>query len=154
MIKQKTFRIVGMLALILALAGLMACNSEETVTLQSEQNGVIMKITYVAEGDEVIEQSTESEIPYSSLMVTTKEEAQAILDPIVAEIQGTEGLEHNIDYQDDKAIETMTIDYTTADLSEISALPGSTFEGEEGADTVSLEQSVEMMEGQGFEVVE
>ncbi|MFD1417100.1 YehR family lipoprotein [Oceanobacillus jeddahense] len=152
--KRTTFRITGLLFLLLALVGLIACNSEETVTLQGEQNGVVLEITYVAEGDEVVEQSTESEIPYSSLMVTTKEEAQAILDPIVAEIQGTEGLEHNIDYQDDKAIETMTIDYTSADLSEISALPGSNFEGSEDADMVSLEQSVEMMESQGFEVVE
>ncbi|WP_152656705.1 YehR family lipoprotein [Oceanobacillus sp. CFH 90083] len=150
--KQTTYRIAGLLVLFIALAGLMACSSEESVTLQGEQNGIILEVTYVANGDEVIEQSVESEIPYSSLMVTTKEEAQAILDPIVAEFQGVEGIEHNIDYQDDKAVETMSVDLTVVDLSEAANLPGASVDSD--VDSISLEESVEMLENQGFEVVE
>lgn len=152
--KKTTFRITGFLFLFIAAVSLMACGSEETVTLQTEQNGVTMKITYVAKGDEVTEQSVENEMPYSSLMVETKEDAQTILDPLAEEFQDIEGVEHNIEYKDDVAIETMTVDYTTADLSKIAGLPGSTFEGDTDANKISLEQSVEMLESQGFEVVE
>ena len=54
---------------------LVACNSEETVTLQTEANGITVKLTYKAKGDKVTEQRADNVMPYESLGITTPEEA-------------------------------------------------------------------------------
>ena len=135
---------------------LVACNSdseEKTVTLQSEQNGVIMKLTYKADGDKVIEQTADNVVPYESLGVTTPEEAEGIFSELVAGYEGVKGITHNLDYQDDKIIETLTINYETADLNKVSQLTGSSFEGDL-SEGVSLQKSIDMLQEEGFEIVE
>ena len=135
---------------------LVACNSnskEETVTLKTEENGVIMELTYKAVGDKVIEQTANNVMPYESLGVTTPEEAKKILAEFVVGYDETEGITHNIDYQDEQAVEKLTIDYETADLNEVGKLTGASFEGDVDKG-ISLEKSIEMLEEQGFEVVE
>lgn len=135
---------------------LVACNSdskEKTVTLQSEQNGVIMKLTYKADGDKVIEQTADNIMPYESIGVTTPEEAEEVLAEFVADYEEAKGITHTIDYQDDKVVETLTINYETADLDEVSRLSGASFEGDI-SEGISLKRSVDMLQEQGFEVVE
>ncbi len=128
-------------------------NGENTVTLQLEQNGVLSKIIYYAEGDKVIEQTTESTIPYASLGVTNKAEAEAALEEGVASYQGVEGVNHSIEYQDDQILEDVTVNYEEADPAQLAELTGAVFEGnvENG---ISLQRSIEMIQGQGFEIVE
>ncbi len=133
---------------------LVACNAEEkTVTLQMEQEGVIMELTYKAEGDKVIEQSANNVLPYEALGVTTPEEAEEIMTEFIAGYDDTEGVTHNIDYQDDELIETLTIDYETVDLNEVNKLSGASFEGDLDKG-VSLKKSIEVLEEQGYKVVE
>lgn len=133
---------------------LVACNSDDnTVTLQTEQNGVIMKIAYKGDGDEVIEQTADNVMPYEALNVTTKEEAQKILAPVVGEYAKVKGITHNMDYQDDKVVESLKIDYEIADPEEVSQLVGTTFEGDI-SEGISLKKSVEALQAQGFEIVE
>lgn len=50
-------------------------------------------------------------------------------------------------------METLTIKYETADLDEISLLSGASFEGDI-SEGISLKISVDMLQEQGFEVVE
>src|SRR5690554_4121999 len=52
---------------------------ENVVTLELEQNGVNMKLTYKADGDKVFEQTADNEMPYASLGVATAEEAEEAL---------------------------------------------------------------------------
>ncbi|MEI3606356.1 YehR family protein [Pseudogracilibacillus sp. SE30717A] len=133
---------------------LVACNSKENiVTLQTEQDGVISELTYKANGDKVTEQTAKNVLPYESIGVTTSEEAKEVLDDLIVGYDDTEGVTHNMDYQDDKVIETLTIDYETADLNEVNKLSGASFEGDVDKG-ISLKKSVEMLQEQGYEVVE
>ncbi len=133
---------------------LVACNSKENVvTLQTEQDGVIIELTYKANGDKVVEQTAKNVLPYESIGVTTPEEAEEVLADFIAGYDDTEGVTHNMDYQDDKVIETLTINYETADLNEVNKLSGASFEGDVDKG-ISLKKSVEMLEEQGYEVIE
>lgn len=126
---------------------------ENVVTLELEQNGVTMKLTYKADGDKVFEQTADNEMPYASLGVTTAEEAEEVLAPVVLAYQETEGVTHSMDYQEDRAFESLTINYDEADINEVSALTGSTFEGDL-SEGISLKRSVDLLLEQGFQIVE
>lgn len=146
---------IGLLFLVLSISLiLVACGSkEETVTLEGEENGAVSTITYKAEGDKVTEQSTKNELPYEVMGVSNAEEAEALLADTVAGFEGIEGLTYEMDYQDDVAVEQLTVDYEKADMDEISNLMGSSFEGDV-SEGISLKNSVEMLKEQGFEEVE
>ncbi|MHA6253117.1 YehR family lipoprotein [Oceanobacillus sp. CAU 1775] len=135
---------------------LVACGSggEETTTvMRAEQNGVIIEITLEAEGDEVVKQTADNIITYEALGVSNAEEAEAQLGEIVAGFNEVEGVTHSIDYQEGQAIETLAVNYEEADLEEVAQLEGSTFEDTD-ADYISLEKTIEMLQGQGFGIVE
>ncbi len=128
-------------------------NGENIIVLETVQNGVTMKITYKADGDKVIEQTADNILPYESIGVATAEEAEEILAEIAAAYQSTEGVVHSMDYQDDKVIESLTINYENADMNEVSELTGTVFEGDI-SQGISLKRSVDMLLEQGFEIVE
>lgn len=126
---------------------------ENVVTLGLEQNGVTMKLTYKADGDKVFEQTADNEMPYASLGVATAEEAEEALAPVVLAYQETEGVTHSMDYQEDRVFESLTINYDEADINEVSALTGSTFEGDL-SEGISLKRSVDLLLEQGFQIIE
>ncbi|GGP08085.1 YehR family protein [Oceanobacillus neutriphilus] len=128
-------------------------NGENTVTLQSEEAGVIVQLTYKADGDMVYEQTANNEMPYSVLGVSTPEEAEEAMADYAADFEGIEGVTHNFEYLDDKVVETLTVNYDEADVNEVSQLTGSEFEGDLSGG-VSLQQSVQMLQAQGYEIVE
>jgi len=105
----------------------VACSSEETVTLEAEQDGLSTEITYKAEGDKVIEQSAENIMTYASMGVTTPEEAEEALAQFMEGYDNTEGITHNVDYQDDRVIESLTVDFEKADLTEVNQLQRTMF---------------------------
>ena len=136
-----------------AVLTLSACGEEETTetSFTQEQNGVEMTLTYTHKGDEVIKQTTSNVIEYEAAGLGSKEEAQALLDPMVAQADDVEGYEQSIEYGDTSATEEVTIDYEVVDMSELGGLPG--FEGSanmEDADYISFEESRELLEQQGF----
>ncbi|MFS0750008.1 YehR family lipoprotein [Oceanobacillus sp. 1P07AA] len=151
--KRFLVRMAGLLFIVVTMFTLVACNSEETVTYQTEEQGISITLTYTAEDDKVVKQVSESEIEYRALGVTTKEEAEELLAPLVEDYQNIDGLTHEIEYQDDKVIEKVTVDYNEADAQEIAELEGSMFEGDP-SEGISLEKSIELIESQGFEEVE
>lgn len=142
---------------IAAALTLSACSGgEETETsFTNSQNGVEMTMTYTAVGDEVIKQTTSNVIDYEAAGLGSKEDAQAMLDPMIEQGADVEGYEQSIEYGETSAIEEVSIDYEVADLAELSQVPG--FEGTanlEDGEFVSLEQSRELLESQGFTEVE
>jgi len=134
---------------------LVACNSgsEETVTLQTEENGITVKLTYKAKGDKVTEQRADNVMPYESLGISTPEEAEELFAELASGFEGIEGVTHKMDYQDDQVVESLTIDYEKADPNEVSGLSGSMSDGDL-SNGISLKKSVEMLEEQGYEIVE
>ncbi|MGB3413538.1 MAG: YehR family protein [Microbacteriaceae bacterium] len=134
---------------------LTACSGVgvQTVSVyQQTQNGVDMTITYYANGDEVTKQSTVNVMNYAGIGLSGPDEARKLLDPIMAEFQGVTGLEHSVEYGDTAVTERMTVDYSIADIKEISELTGSSFEGVGDGKNVklSLKQSVALLEKSGF----
>ena len=153
---KKKFTALAALPFIAALS-LTACGEEEATetAFENSMNGVEMTLTYTHKGDEVIKQTTSNVIDYEAAGLGSKEEAQELLDPMIAQADDVEGYDQSIEYGDTSATEEVTIDYEVVDMSELGGLPG--FEGSgnmEDADFISFEESREMLESQGFTEVE
>lgn len=136
---------------------LSACGNEEPeqTTYTQTQNGVEMSLTYTHVGDEVIEQKASNVINYADAGFGNKAQAQQVLDPLLAESDGIEGYEISMEYGETTATEEVTIDYEVIDIEELQGVPG--FEGSADladADYISLEESRELLEAQGFTEVE
>lgn len=151
---MKKFKgMMGLLALAVMLA---ACGGEDgsTRTFELENNGIVTTMVYTMEGDKVTEQSTENLIEYEAAGIASKEQAQEVFDPLIEQFQGIEGITHNMEYDEEKAVETLEIDYEAVDFDEIENLPGMSFSDDPRDNGVSMEKSVEILESQGFKEVE
>jgi len=130
-------------------------DGENEITLVSDQDGILMEITYKADGDMVTEQLAHNEMSYEALGVSSKEEAKEL--DLLKETEETyneiDDVEYELDFRDDEVIEDIEIDFIEADMEAVSNLIGSEFEGdvEQG---VSLSQSVDMLIDSGFTVKE
>ena len=130
-------------------------DGENEITLESDQDGILMEITYKADGDMVTDQLAHNEMSYEALGVESKEEAKEL--DLLKETEETyneiDDVEYELDFRDDEVIEDIEIDFTKADMEAVSNLIGSEFEGdvEQG---VSLSQSVDMLIASGFTVKE
>lgn len=149
-IKKGFFSLLFFVLLVL----FTACNPGSDVkpqskTFISESPEMTTEMVYTYEGDKVTHQKTTNTMPYSSLGVTTQEEAKAILDPIVEQYQGYEGLTETIDYQEYQFIEVVEVDYLVVDIEAIRNIPGMTFEGDV-SNGISLKRSEEMLLENGF----
>lgn len=123
-------------------------DGERTFVLEDE--GMVVKLTYYHEGDEVVKQTTENILSYEENGIESKEQAEQMMEPQSEQLQGYDGLTEEIDYGDDELTETMEIDYTKADLDEISDLPGMMQDGDTDGG-ISMELSAQMLLEQGFE---
>lgn len=136
--------------LMLVLAG--CAPAEETVTtFHNSEDGIEMTLTYYATGDNVTKQTTVNVIDYAALGVEDEAQAREFFDPMVAQFQGIDGVEHAFEYGADSVTETMSIDYSVANVEEVAGLTGTSFEGDvsEGA-RISLAESIKVLEAQGF----
>lgn len=130
-------------------------DGENEITLESDQDGILMEITYKADGDMVTEQLAHNEMSYEALGVESKEEAKEL--DLLKETEETyneiDDVEYELDFRDDEVIEDIEIDFTKADMEAVANLIGSDFEGdvEQG---VSLSKSVDMLIASGFTVKE
>ncbi|UJF26694.1 YehR family lipoprotein [Planococcus sp. 107-1] len=146
----------GAMALLAAAMLLAACGGEEesTRTFELENDGVVTTMIYTTEGDKVTKQSTENLIQYDVAGLESKEQAQEVFDPLIEQFQGIEGITHNMEYDEEKAVETLEIDYEAVDFDEIENLPGMSFSDDPKDNGVSMEKSLEILESQGFKEVE
>lgn len=149
-------KLKGAMALLAAAMLLAACGGEEesTRTFELENDGVVTTMVYTTEGDKVTKQSTENLIQYDVAGLESKEQAQEIFDPLIEQFQGIEGITHNMEYDEEKAVETLEIDYEAVDFDEIENLPGMSFSDDPKDNGVSMEKSLEILESQGFKEVE
>ena len=81
-------------------------------------------------------------------MGATKDQVKQALEPMAKQYQGVDGLEEKIDFQDDKAVETLSIDYTKADKSKLNNIQGITIDGD--SKDISMKKSEEHLLSQGF----
>jgi len=81
-------------------------------------------------------------------MAVTKDELKDVAMPVSEKYQGIDGVEQKIVFDDDKAVETLTIDYTKVDLKKLKDLPGMDIDTD--VKSVSLKDTEESLLSQGF----
>ena len=135
---------------ILLLAFLVGCSGtkEETKVFTKQEKGVKMELTFYYKGDKVVKQTSKNTIVYADLGLG-KEQVKKAIEPVMKKYQGIEGLEDKVDFQETQALETLTIDYSKAKLSQLKGIPGITVNAEDGQD-VSMKKSEELLKNQGF----
>ena len=135
---------------ILLLAFLVGCSGtkEETKVFTKQQKGVTMELTFYYKGDKVVKQTSKNTMVYADLGLD-KEQVKKTIEPVMKKYQGIEGLEDKVDFQETQALETLTIDYSKAKLSQLKGRPGITVNAEDGQD-VSMKKSEEWLKEQGF----
>src|SRR5699024_12583402 len=121
-------------------------DGENEITLESDQDGIVMEITYKADGDMVTEQLAHNEMSYEALGVESKEEAKELdlLKATEETYNEIDDVEYELDCRDDEVIADIEIDFTKADMEAVANLIGSVLVGdvEKG---VSLSGQVDML---------
>ncbi len=141
-------RILTILSAIL-LIFLAGCSSSKdgSKTYVMEKSGVKTEITVYYEGDKVTKQTTVNTMDYEKMAVT-KDELKDVALPVSEKYQGIDGVEQKIEFNDNEAIETLTIDYTKVDLNKLKDLPGMDIDTD--VESVSLKNTEESLLSQGF----
>ena len=146
-------KLTGFIIIIVLALFLTACGSESTRTFELEQDGIVTKMVYTTKGDKVTKQTTENIIQYDLAGIPSKVEAQELFAPLVKQFQDIDGVTHDLEYEDSKAIETLAIDYGVANYDDIKRLPGMEFSEDPKDKGVSMKKSIEILESQGFKEV-
>ena len=131
--------------LLIFLAGCSSKDGSKTYVL--EKSGVKTEITVYYESDKVTKQTTVNTMDYEKMAVT-KDELKDVAMPVSEKYQGLDGVEQKIVFDDDKAVETLTIDYTKVDLKKLKDLPGMDIDTD--VESVSLKDTEESLLSQGF----
>ena len=140
-------RILTILSAIL-LIFLAGCSSKDgSKTYVLEKSGVKTEITVYYESDKVTKQTTVNTMDYEKMAVT-KDELKDVAMPVSEKYQGIDGVEQKIVFDDDKAVETLTIDYTKVDLKKLKDSPGMDIDTD--VESVSLKDTEESLLSQGF----
>lgn len=141
-------RILTILSAVL-LIFLTGCSSSKdgSKTYVLEKSGVKTEITVYYESDKVTKQTTVNTMDYEKMAVT-KDELKDVAMPVSEKYQGIDGVEQKIVFDDDKAVETLTIDYTKVDLKKLKDLPGMDIDTD--VESVSLKDTEESLLSQGF----
>ena len=141
-------RILTILSAVL-LIFLAGCSSSKdgSKTYVLEKSGVKTEITVYYESDKVTKQTTVNTMNYEKMAVT-KDELKDVAMPVSEKYQGIDGVEQKIVFDDDKAVETLTIDYTKVDLKKLKDLPGMDIDTD--VESVSLKDTEESLLSQGF----
>ena len=141
-------RILTILSAVL-LIFLAGCSSSKdgSKTYVLEKSGVKTEITVYYERDKVTKQTTVNTMDYEKMAVT-KDELKDVAMPVSEKYQGIDGVEQKIVFDDDKAVETLTIDYTKVDLKKLKDLPGMDIDTD--VESVSLKDTEESLLSQGF----
>ena len=141
-------RILTILSAVL-LIFLAGCSSSKdgSKTYVLEKSGVKTEITVYYESDKVTKQTTVNTMDYEKMAVT-KDELKDVAMPVSEKYQGIDGVEQKIVFDDDKAVETLTIDYTKVELKKLKDLPGMDIDTD--VESVSLKDTEESLLSQGF----
>ncbi|OFF91657.1 YehR family lipoprotein [Listeria monocytogenes] len=135
---------VMVMAMMLVVCG----GKEETRTFTLSQNGVESKLVYTYKGDKVTKQTAENTMSYTALSVSSKEDAEKLLKETSDKFQNIDGLKEKIEYKDDKAIETIEVDYTKIASEDMNKIPG--MASGDASKGISMKESAKLLESQGY----
>ena len=124
----------------------------EKRTYTNTNQGVSIELTYYLDGDKVVKQTARNTIKYSDLG-QTKDQLKAVLDAASQAYQNIPGVEESIEYGDEEAVETLTVDYTKVDLTKLQGVPGVSFDEDAlKAKAVSMKKTQALLEQSGFKL--
>ena len=147
-------RIVLTFAMLFFVVLATACSNnretaKKTFTLEDSGLKTTQVFTYIEKEDKVIKQVTTNEGLYANLN-RSKEDIQKILDSIAAKYQGIDGIKQSIDYQEDKFIETIEVDYENLDYEKSKVVMGTNFQDPKKV-KISLKKSEETLIKAGYQ---
>ena len=134
---KKILQIISVFLLVFVVG---CAEKEGSKVYVKKQPGVQMEITLYYKGDVVTKQTAKNIITYSELGLT-KDAFKKQAEKLGEKFKGIKGLEDKVDYQDNVAIETVTVDYSIANVHELSGLPGVSA----GNEKVSLKKTEEKL---------
>lgn len=152
---KKIKNILLSIALLFMVVLATACSGKEETakkTFVLDKNGIKTTITYtyIEKEDKILKQNTQNVGVYAQLpKANSKEAAQKLLDPVAKNYQGIKGIKQSIDYQDDKFVEDLEIDYTNLDFEQAKKLFGPNFQDPTKV-KVSLKKTEEGLLKQGY----
>lgn len=114
-------RVTLIVSMILALLMLQGCaNNVKTKTFKGQISGINVTHVFTYEGDRVLTTSTTQIIQYSTLKVSTKSDAQQILQPVTTKFRNLPGIDYKIMFFDTNCEESVYIDYSKARINDIN----------------------------------
>ena len=152
---KRISRLLLAFAMLFVIVVTTACGSKgenATKTFVLEKNGIKITLvyTYIESEDKVIKQTTVNEGVYANIPnLKTKEAVKAVLDPIAEKYQGIKGIKESIDYQEDKFVETLEVDYENLDYEKAKTIMGESFQDPKKV-KISMKKSEELVTQQGF----
>jgi len=122
--------------------------TEGSFVLDAE--GIETTITMKAVGGIVTEQTTTNVFDYTTLGITSAEQAEQALADIMITVDDLEGFEQSIDYGDTEATQISRVDFAVFDLNDAQDLPGAMTSGVSEDAVVSYEENRKMLLEVGF----
>lgn len=106
---------------LLAVVFLVACQSTQTSHLQMfEDDNFDNRITFHHQGDKMVKQETKNLVLYKTLGVKDADEAKEAVEAMMPGdiYKDLKGFTRKVDYQEDRFVETITIDYSKVDFDQ------------------------------------
>jgi len=110
-----------------------------------------MEIVFTAENDLIIKQRIKNVTAYKDLEISSKKEAEELLEEDIDQFKNVGGLKHDYSFNNDALIEELIIDHEKVDIKKINNLTDSIFDYEFKKRT-SLKESIDELETEGFKV--
>lgn len=142
---KKSFKLLAVF--FTALFVLLGCSKEETATFENSQNGMTSVLTYYYKNDLVTKQTATNTYDLKKLGVSeadAKKEVQAINDKYTA----IDGVTASLEIKDGILTQTLSVDYTKADVSKLRQAFPEEFTG--SGDKISFKASKESLLKEGY----
>lgn len=132
---------------------LVACGSGDmqTTSFHTENEGTKTELEYVYNDktDRVATQKIRSELTYEYIELEDKNDAKATLEPTLDEYNDIEGVTYELEFKDDRVIETTDIDFDTLDFDRAQDIPGFALDGDP-SDGISMKATTKALKAAGF----
>ena len=143
--------IKGLVAVTVLMLALTACGSKSaTKTFTHDDNGIATEMTYTYEGDKITRLDMKTVMPFASMMIENKEQAEQTLEIMKSTAQDVEGITNEYFIDGENIVMTSMVDYAKVNLEKISEISGGlTIDPEE---VTSMKKVEETLVSQGFTV--
>ena len=142
---KKTLKLIAVF--FAALFVLLGCGKEESSSFELNQNGVNSVLTYYYNNDLVTKQTATNTYDLKQLGVT-EEDAKKQIEGVNNKYTAVDGVTASIESKDGTLIQTLTVDYTKAKVSELRKAFPQEFAGD--GDKISFKASKESLLQAGY----